>query len=106
VRSQALPVAAPSGPYGELVLNPQVLDRYAYARDNPLRYTDGRRSEGCCRRRRRRVAALETARAGKGSTQEAGARVGGAGEPRVLWSGAGVWAGKGLLEAEAGGCDE
>jgi hypothetical protein len=26
----------------ELMPNPQVLNRYAYARDNPLRYTDGR----------------------------------------------------------------
>ena len=59
----------PSGVLEELVPSPQVLNRYAYARDNALRYTDGRRSEVCCRRRRHRVAGSGTARAGKGSAR-------------------------------------
>jgi hypothetical protein len=40
VRLQALPGAA-GGPRDEFVPNPQVLNRYAYARDTPLRYTGG-----------------------------------------------------------------
>lgn len=31
---------------GELVPKPQVLNRYAYARDTPLRYTGGRARRG------------------------------------------------------------
>jgi hypothetical protein len=54
VRLQALPGAAASGPRDEFVPNPQVLNRYAYARDNALRHSDGQARPGLFPSRRRR----------------------------------------------------